>query len=87
MEDNVECSSNDSNNEVDLTNLHSVIEAYHELLWNSSKLSEAFQLGRKQNKKLSKEIDILKNKLTSSNDDVKGLQQEVNNLKGKLNIL
>lgn len=83
----VECLLNDSNDEVDFTNLNSTIEAYHELLLNSSRFSEAFQLPRKQNKNLLKENDILKNKLTSSNNDVKGLQQEVSNLEEKLNIL
>lgn len=60
MADSVECSLHDSNDEVDFTDLHFFIKASNELLSNSSKLSKAFQLARKQNKKLSKENDIFK---------------------------
>lgn len=58
--------SDDSNEEVDFNDLHSVIEPYNELMSNSSNLSKAYQSLRKQLKKSSKENEILKKDLILS---------------------
>lgn len=52
MVDDNECPLDNSDDDVDFTNLHFTIEVYHVLLSDSSKLSEAFQLTRNQNKKI-----------------------------------
>lgn len=83
---NVESTSNDFDDEVGFSYLHSVNHAYYELLSYSSKLSSTKKILRKQRKKLLEENNALKEEVTLSKDDVKYLKQNVSSLIEKLTI-
>lgn len=70
MVNSIESMLDDSDKEVGFFDLPFVIQAYNELMLNSSKPWTDFQTLRKRFRKCSKENEVLKQDLTMSNDNI-----------------
>lgn len=84
---NTESISDDSDDEINFYDLHSIRNAYYELLSYSSQLSCTYNDLCNQLIELLSHRNNLKDKIDASRDNVRTIQQKVTNLRIELSVI